>query len=308
MTDFNASGAMLPLDEYYEHCVVPKPKVPPRYSTKPIPKRTNRQAGRLRSYKDAGQDDEDEDEDDDFQSSELESNFQEDNDNISQMNFEMNDFNKMYWEEESLHPELSQSSAQWRTHGNNVNQPAGAAPLAPNDQARGHVKSRLDLREGSRAWNANNQRRHQNNFHRRQQNGQEQRLRTAYNAFSSQTNHAQYPGDVLTNIHNYFQSPQQGAGDLIGTHYYDSLVTPVPQDSSSIISLIDSVSHIPDNRVRNRLGCETISHAPNAFNPFPEPSPVPTMADLDGDNISKMAHNVLLLLKSAAQKTHGSSF
>ncbi|XP_037714837.1 uncharacterized protein LOC119550308 [Drosophila subpulchrella] len=305
MTDFNASAAMLPLDEYYEHCVVPKPKVPPRYTSHPVPKRSKRQAGRLRSYKDAGQDDEDEDEDDDFESSELETNCQDDGDTMGQMNFELNDFNKMYREEESLHPELSQSSAQWRIHGNNVNRPAGSAPLVPNDQTRGHVKSRLDLRDESRVWNVNNnQRRHQNNFHRRQQNGQEQRLRTAYNAFSSnQSNHSNQPTDVLINVQNHFPNYQQGASDLMG-HYghYDSA------NSSSITSLIDSVSHIPDNRVRNRLGCETISRAPNAFNPFPVPSTVPTMVDLDGDDLSKMAHNVLLLLKSAAQRSQQSSF
>jgi len=104
----------------------------------------------LRSYKEAGQDDEDEDEEDDFESSELETNCQDDGDTIGQMSFEMNDFNKMYSEEESLHPELSQSSAQWRIHGNNLNRPAGSAPLVPNEQARGHVKSRLDLRDESR--------------------------------------------------------------------------------------------------------------------------------------------------------------
>jgi len=294
-----------PTDEYYEHCVVPKPKVPPRYTSHPVPKRSKRQAGRLRSYKEAGQDDEDEDEEDDFESSELETNCQDDGDTIGQMNFEMNDFNKMYSEEESLHPELSQSSAQWRIHGNNLNRPAGAAPLVPNDQTRGHVKSRLDLRDESRVWNVNNnQRRNQNNFHRRQQNGQEQRLRTAYNTFSSQSNHYKQPSDVLMNIQNNFQNHQQGASDLMG-HYgqYDSA------NSSSITSLIDSVSHIPDNRVRNRLGCETISRPPNAFNQFPEPSTVvPTMVDLDGDNLSKMAHNVLLLLRSAAQKTQRPSF
>jgi len=106
------------------------------------------------------------------------------------------------------------------------------------------------------------------------------------------------------NIHNNFQNHQQGASDLMG-HYgqYDSA------NSTSITSLIDSVSHIPDNRVRNRLGCETISRPPNAFNQFPEPSTVvPTMVDLDGDNLSKMAHNVLLLLRSAAQKTQRPSF
>ncbi|XP_017003952.2 uncharacterized protein Boot [Drosophila takahashii] len=317
MTNFNASGAMMPLDEYYEHCVVPKPKVPRPYTSMPMTNRTKRQAGRLRSYKELGPEDEDDDEDDDLQGSELDKGYQEDgaiDSNLSQMSFEMNDFNKMYWEEESLNQEVSQTSAQWRIYGNNVNRPAGAAPLVPNDQARGNVKSRLDLRDGSRFRNANNQRRNQNsNNHRRHhqaQDAREQRLRTAYNAFSSETNHARQPGDVLMNIHNHFQYDYQGPNDphasanMMGPDHYDTT------NASSITSLIDSVSHIPDNRVKNRLGCEFL-RSPNTSNDmfagraqgshFQEMSTATTTSDLEEENYSKMAHNVLLFLKSAAQ-------
>ncbi|KAH8367186.1 hypothetical protein KR084_007400, partial [Drosophila pseudotakahashii] len=307
-----------PTDEYYEHCVVPKPKVPRPYTSKPMANKTKRQAGRLRSYKELGQEDEDVEEDDDFQGSELDKNYQEDgaiDSNLSQINFEMNDFNKMYWEEESLNQEVPQSSAQWRIYGNNVNRPAGAAPLVPTDQARSNVKSRLDLRDGSRFRNANNQRRIQinNHNHRRQhqaQDAREQRLRTAYNAFSKETESAKQPPDVLMNMRNHFQYNHQGPNDL---HTSVNMMEPDHYDStnsSSITSLIDSVSHIPDKRVKNRLGCD-ISRSPNTSNDmfagraqdthFLEMRPATTTSDFEDENYSKMAHNVLLFLKSAAQ-------
>ncbi|KAI8036840.1 uncharacterized protein LOC128256089 [Drosophila gunungcola] len=321
MTDFNASAAMLPLDEYYQQCVIPKPIVPPRYSSNPIPKKNRRQAGHLRSYREVGQDDDDDDEDEDILGAELERNNQEEGASNANLNFEMKDFNKMYWEEAGLpNPELSQSSAQWRTYGNNLNRPAGAAPLVPNEQARSSVKSRLDLRNGSRFRNSNNQGRHfnnsqhRNNFHRGQQQAQsamEHRMRTAYNAFSSQTTTSQaiHPGDVLTNISNHFQYPQQGPSDLLSS---TNMMGFEPNDwtgSSSINSPIDSVSNIPDNRVNNRVGLSShITPLNDNFasgaqdNYLQEPS-LDTTNDSESMKVSKMAHNVLLLLKSVAQRT-----
>uniref|UniRef100_A0A6P4ED79 Uncharacterized protein LOC108038907 n=1 Tax=Drosophila rhopaloa TaxID=1041015 RepID=A0A6P4ED79_DRORH len=327
MTDFNASAAMLPLDEYYQQCVIPKPKVPPRYSTKPISKKNKRQAGHLRSYKEVGEDDDDEDDNEDFLGAELERNYQEEGvkEFDADLNFEMNDF-KMNWEEEvSPNLELYQSSAQWRIYGNNVNRPAGAAPLVPNDQTRGNVKSRLDLRNSSRFRDNNNHRRNlnhiqnRNSFHRGQQQAQsamEQRMRTAYNAFSSQsttTAYAKQPGDVLTNINNHFQYSHQDPSDLHTTTNTMGFESNDWAGPSSITSLIDSVSNIPDNRVKNRLGCETISGLPHTSlndlisgvpqdNSFLK-SNLDTANDSESMKVSKMARNVLLLLKSVAQKT-----
>ncbi|XP_017066212.1 uncharacterized protein LOC108104571 isoform X2 [Drosophila eugracilis] len=323
MTHFNATGAMMPLDEYYEQCVVPKPRVPRRYSSNPIPKRCNRQAGRLRSYKDVRQDDEEDEEDEDFLDSELVLNDDVDgygaseiHSSTSQNNFEINDFNKVFCEESS-EPEHTKNSAQWRIYGNNINRADGAAPLTSNNQARDPVKSRLDLRGGSRFRNQHNQWRNlknlkkRNEFHRRQQQTQgakEQRLRTPYNTFNSQTNQAKQSADIVMTIRNEYQYTNNVPIDLhTSTNLYNRT------SSSSISSLIDSVSRIPDNRINNRLASETISHSPNLSNEvfaagapancLLEPSLDTTTADSESIKVSKMAHNVLLLLKSVAQKT-----
>ncbi|XP_026834690.1 uncharacterized protein LOC6541065 isoform X2 [Drosophila erecta] len=315
--------------EYYEQCVVPKPKIPPRYSSNAVPQSGKRQAGHLRSYKEPDQGGDDDVEDEDFQSSVLKTKLVENggteiDSNVAQMNYEINDFDKMYWEQDSHSSEASQSSEMWRLYGNNVYRPSGADQLVPNDQARGHVKSRLDLRDGSRFRNNLNQRRnHQQNVHRRNQihrrqhhvqNAKEQHPRTAYNAFSSQTIHANQQTDVLMNVNNHFQYTHQAPSDLRRS---TNNIEPDHCDwtgYSSIGSLIESVAHIPDNRVKNRLPCETITRYTDISKDIfagegqkvhkPQTGLEPAAVDSESMKVSKMAHNVMLLLKSVAQQNN----
>ncbi|EDW89449.1 uncharacterized protein LOC6528695 [Drosophila yakuba] len=325
MTDFNASGVMLPLDDYYKQCVVPKPKIPPRYSSNGVSKGGKRQAGHLRSYMNLDQSGDDYFEDKDFQGPICQENGANEIDtNVEQMKFEINDFDKMYWEQDSHSSEASQSCALGRVYGNNVNRPSEADPLSPNHQARGHVKSRLDLRDGSRLHNNINQmRNHQYNhhnrhkFHRRQhqaQSSKEQSLRTAYNALSSQTNHANQQTDILMNINNHFQYTHQAPSDLRGRTINICPDTYDWSASSSIGSLIESVSLMPDNRVKNGLPCETITRYTDISKDIlagetqdihkPQTGLDSASVDSESMKVSKMAHNVMLLLKSVAQQNN----
>ncbi|EDX06290.1 uncharacterized protein LOC6733651 [Drosophila simulans] len=326
MTDFNASGVILSLDEYFEQCVEPKPRIPPRYSFNAASKGGNRQPGHLRSYKDQDQDGDD-DEIEDFQGSVLENgqsiltNFDS---TASQINFEMNDFDKVYWEQESQSSEASQGSATCRMFGNNVNRPSAAAQLGLSDQARGHVKSRLDLREGSRFRNSFNKGRKRqynlhtrNEFHRQQHQPQiakEQGQRSAYNAFSSQKIHPNQQTDLQIGVNKHFQYTHQAPIDLrssrnnMGPDQYDWT------GSTSIGSLMDSVPHIPNNRVKNHLPCETITrYTDNSMGVFagegqdihkPQTGLEPAAVDSERMKVSKMARNVLLFLKSVAQQNN----
>ncbi|XP_043658920.1 uncharacterized protein LOC122623568 isoform X3 [Drosophila teissieri] len=292
MTDFNASGVMLPLDDYYQQCVVPKPKIPPRYSSNDVSKGGKRQAGHLRSYMNLDQSGDDDVEDKDFQGAIFQENGATEIDtNVAQINFEINDFDKMYWEQDSHSSEASQSCALGRMYGNNVNRPLEADPLSPYDQARGHVRSRLDLRDGSRLHNNFNQRsNHQYNlhnrhkFHRRQQQAQ-----------NSKYTH---------------QAPSELRGRTIN-------IVPDTYDwsaSSSIGSLIKSASLIPDNRVKNRLPCETITRYSDISKDIiageaqdihrPQTGLDSASVDSESMKVSKMAHNVMLLLKSVAQQNN----
>nr|AAM29481.1 RE43986p [Drosophila melanogaster] len=327
MTDFNASGVILSLDEYFEQCVVPKPRIPPRYSSNAAPKGDNRQLGHLQTYKDQDQGGDTDVEVEDFQGSVLangQSILTEFDSNVSQINFEINDFGKVYCETESQSSEASQGSATWRMNGNNVNRPSAAAQLGLSDQARGHVKSRLDLREGSRFRNNFNKRRNRqynhherNEFHRHQHQPQiakKEVLRYAYNAFSSQEIHSNQQTDLDIDVNKHFQYTHQAPTDprssrnYMGPDHYDWT------GSTSIGSLIDSVSHIPDNRVKNHLPCETITrYTDNSMNVFageaqdinkPQTDLKPAAVDSESMKISKMAHNVMLLLKSVAQQNN----
>ncbi|XP_043658846.1 uncharacterized protein LOC122623568 isoform X2 [Drosophila teissieri] len=325
MTDFNASGVMLPLDDYYQQCVVPKPKIPPRYSSNDVSKGGKRQAGHLRSYMNLDQSGDDDVEDKDFQGAIFQENGATEIDtNVAQINFEINDFDKMYWEQDSHSSEASQSCALGRMYGNNVNRPLEADPLSPYDQARGHVRSRLDLRDGSRLHNNFNQRsNHQYNlhnrhkFHRRQQQAQNskvQSLRTAYNALSSQKIPPNQQTDILMNINNHFQYTHQAPSELRGRTIN---IVPDTYDwsaSSSIGSLIKSASLIPDNRVKNRLPCETITRYSDISKDIiageaqdihrPQTGLDSASVDSESMKVSKMAHNVMLLLKSVAQQNN----
>jgi len=281
----------------------------------------------LQSYKDQDQGGDDDVEVEDFQGSVLangQSILTEFDSNVSQINFEINDFDKVYCETESQSSEASQGSATWRMNGNNVNRPSAAAQLGLSDQARGHVKSRLDLREGSRFRNNFNKRRNRqynhherNEFHRHQHQPQiakKEVLRYAYNAFSSQEIHSNQQTDLDIDVNKHFQYTHQAPTDprssrnYMGPDHYDWT------GSTSIGSLIDSVSHIPDNRVKNHLPCETITrYTDNSMNVFageaqdinkPQTDLKPAAVDSESMKISKMAHNVMLLLKSVAQQNN----
>ncbi|XP_017044688.1 uncharacterized protein LOC108090488 [Drosophila ficusphila] len=326
MTSFNASSALLPLDEYYEQCVVPKPVVPARYSSNPIPYKAKRQAGRLRSYKEQGQEDDDnnDDEDEDFKGIEEKRFCQEKSTEgfDTTLSFELNDFNQIYGEEEaSSNSELPRTSAQWRIYGNNMNRPPGAAPFVPNTSTRGNVKSRLDLRSGSRFQNNKNQRQYNNNFENRNnfyrgqqhaQNAIEQRMRTSYNAFGNQASQGNQSTDVLMNLNNNFQYSHQDPSDLLSNTNVMGIDQQDFASSSTITSLINSVSNIPENRVKNRFPCETVLHTPTssvndtfARRAHDFPFPVPDLDDAntpESVKVSKIAKNVLLLLMGVAQK------
>lgn len=154
-------------DEYYTHYVQPKPKIPKHYGFHPD--KRQRQAAHLQSYKDANGEDEDEaDEDESQQVDELNSSIQDTN--MNQINFETNDFNRLYQETDEPmdqtdntkqvpNADMSADSAQWRIQANNVNRPPGAAPLVPTDAPR-KQPPRKDPQRGNR-WhqNQNNRRR-----------------------------------------------------------------------------------------------------------------------------------------------------
>ncbi|KAH8401007.1 hypothetical protein KR009_002374 [Drosophila setifemur] len=353
MTFFNAAGVLMGLgrfplcqfrfilqinsflvDEYYDKCVEIKPRIPPRYSSSNDRKRKNRQAGHLRSYKDLDCPLED-DEDEEDEGTDLERNF--DGSNVSQIDYEINDFNKMYCEKEGQMQGISPSSAQWRIHANNVNRPPGAPPLVPSaSYSRDNVKNRLDLRTESRGFRRPNQRNRNNQNKRNNQNNRprnnrlgngfhrvihkapmEQRMRNSYNAFNSSHNDTQQSGDVLMNTNNHFQNIQQRPYELNTTNrmYSDNNG---PMGMNSITSLINSVSKIPDDRVKNR-NKESLFN--NGFEGAVEVRPRQNGEILLGDligmnpnedsnfNVSDVARNVLLLLKSVAQKpTEENSF
>ncbi|XP_064543407.1 homeobox protein 2 [Drosophila montana] len=167
MTSFNAPAILMPLDEYYTHYVQPKPKIPKHYGFHPD--KRQRQAAHLQSYKDTNGEDEDEADDDESQQvDELNSSIQDTN--MNQINFETNDFNRLYQETDAPmdqtnntkqvpNAEVSADSAQWRIQPNNVNRPPGAAPLVPSDAPR-NQPPRQNPHRGNR-WhqNQNNRRR-----------------------------------------------------------------------------------------------------------------------------------------------------
>ncbi|TDG51707.1 hypothetical protein AWZ03_001767 [Drosophila navojoa] len=144
MSSFNSPDILMPLDEYYDQCVVPKPRIPKHYGFH-VEKR-QRQAARLQSYRDNPENDEDELEDEE-EEEEIEGlNSSMEDSNMKQISFETNDFNKIYEEAESQNStnnaaqepktEIPASSAQWRIAPINVNRPQGAAPLVPMDAPR----------------------------------------------------------------------------------------------------------------------------------------------------------------------------
>lgn len=258
-----------PTDDYYTKCVNPKPLIPPSYpgasgkghrqaahhqegQTRQAVHRQvgHRQAGHLRSYKDLGDSDDDDDKDEVVVVDEYMKNSPEGiaecdfNSNVSQINFEMDDFNKTYCDESSPWQGESSSSQQWRL---NVNRPQ------PNAGQKSNVKSRLDLgcknrwqkRNGHKKsnWNRNNcNRNNPGASHSRgqQQASMEQRMRNAYRSFSA--NPEQSSANVLMNHKYNLQSLQQQPPEVRNTMGFPS----------SITSLVDSVSNLSDNRAYNR--------------------------------------------------------
>ncbi|KAH8258480.1 hypothetical protein KR038_012039, partial [Drosophila bunnanda] len=255
-------------DEYWKNCVNPKPPIPPRYpgakfhlhhqtgatqegQTKQAGHRKvgQRQAGNVRSYKDEQDSDDDEDEllgtgesvedspdgpDSDFKS------------NVTQISYEMDDFNKTYCDESSPWQNDSSNSLQWRRHNANA--------ARPNVGQKNNVKSRLDFNFKNR-WNKrnmnqgprkNNRDTIQNrgvtqNYNRGQQQQQarlmlQERMRFAYKSFKD--NNTDQSLDVPMNHNNNFQTVPQNPPDV--------------GYSSTITSMIDSVTNLADSRVHNR--------------------------------------------------------
>ncbi|EDW01754.1 asparagine-rich protein [Drosophila grimshawi] len=156
MTSFNAPTVLMPLDEYYDHYVNPKPHIPksyPGYSG-----RKQRQAAHLQSYRDDPDDNEDHDDDDEDDEEEQPQQQQVDEydspvdeSNQNQIEFETNEFNQLYKDiDDPMGPEQAETtpptSTQWRIHPTNVNRPPGAAPLVHNNA---HGKSKMQ-QHGSR--------------------------------------------------------------------------------------------------------------------------------------------------------------
>lgn len=215
-------------DDYYDHCVLPKPTIPKRYPGYEG-NRKKRQAARLQSYKDAAGDDEEEEDEDEDVDMEDEFNSSIQDANINQIVFEANEFDQMY---ENIDDSLATTnngtlsppsiekvkSAQWRIQPNNMNRPTGSAPLVPNDAPRGQLPSRTGPRmqqqqQGCYNRGSNNNSRCNNGRipiqnrlgHRNMQRGQmEQRVRNAFNNYSQDHNNNNQQ-QVLANIKNNFQ-------------------------------------------------------------------------------------------------------
>ncbi|ALC41139.1 CG13741, partial [Drosophila busckii] len=200
---------IVPVDDYYDKCVEPKISIPKRY-----PGVTSsgfkRQAARLRSYKeiDAMNDDEQEYEDDeDNENSQkydeapfIDSPIYESNE--SQIDFEINDFNRLYDEVDDNgshgHEQMPANSAQWRIQPNNVNRPAGSAPLVPNNyRGRGRRRNRYNQNNNNLRGSVHSRLGYNMNM-RNQQQG----MLNAYNNFSNQGGRA--PQQVVTNINAHF--------------------------------------------------------------------------------------------------------
>lgn len=219
------------VDDYYDHCVLPKPNIPKSYPGYEG-NRKKRQAARLQSYKDEtcdNEEDEDEDMGDEFNSSIQDAN-------INQIVFEANEFDQMY---ENIDDSMATTndrtpsppsiekvgSAQWRIQPRNMNRPIGSAPLVPSDAPRGQLLSRTGPRmqqqqqqQGCNNRGNNNNSRCNNGRipiqnrlgHRNMQRGQmEQRVRTAFNAFNNNPQHNNNNNNqqqVLMNMNNHFQN------------------------------------------------------------------------------------------------------
>lgn len=221
-------------DDYYDHCVIPKPNIPKSYPGYQGT-RKKRQAARLRSYKDdAGDNEEEEDEDEDM-GDEFNSSIQDANRN--QILFEANDFDQMYDNIDDSMATTNDStpsppsidkvgSAQWRIQTSNINRPIGSAPLVPSNAPRSELPSHTGPSMRQQQQGCNNRRGNKNSRcnngripiqnrlgPRNMQRGQMgQRVRNAFNAFNNNPQHNNNNNNqqqVLMNMNNKFQNVGQ---------------------------------------------------------------------------------------------------
>ncbi|KPU75890.1 uncharacterized protein Dana_GF12711, isoform C [Drosophila ananassae] len=298
MTFFNAAGVLMSLDEYSQKCVDAKPLRRSSYKT------NRRQAGHLRSYKDLDFfQDEDEDDYDavpttGFKSLSLN---KEVDPNMNQINFEMDEFNKIYSEETGSTPTVSSNPDQRRIQDNNARRPSDASTTGSDKNLRPNVKARLDLRAQSRSYFKKNQRKRNNQNWNQNNNGQhhrgqggnrvqkplvgqplmEQRMRNAYNAFS---NTPEQQNDIkTTNTNSIFSQvnsvssfPYQPANNL-----EQSLIQP----ERSYGNGFNGPQHTPMPNNKNAVVGELIGISPFGPSNF---------------NVEDVARNVLLLLSSVS--------
>ncbi|XP_017027244.1 uncharacterized protein Boot [Drosophila kikkawai] len=318
MTSFNAVGAILPLDEYWKNCVHPKPLIPPSYpgarfhthsnqagptqegQTRQAEQRQvgHRQPGNVRSYKD-----EDGDSDDDEErvgtSASLENslNCSADSDfksNVSQMNYEMDDFNKTYCDESTSWQSESSNSVQGRRPNANT--------ARPNVGQKSNVKSRLNFKNRWNKRNGNQKPRKNNgntihhlgaNQNQQQQQARfmmQEHMRYAYNSFRDNT--VDQPPNVLMNHTNNLQTIPQNPPDM----FYSSTVT----------SMIDSVANLAVSRVPNQsyVSFETPGPSLNAgngaqaqLNTQPNPG---HQVELNNYTVQQVARHVSLMMTTVS--------
>ncbi|XP_034476445.1 GATA zinc finger domain-containing protein 4 [Drosophila innubila] len=239
MTSFSSAGALMPLDVYYDHCVLPKPNIPKRYPGVIGNAKKKREAARLQSYKDNAEDDDDEEIEEDEEEMEVERKHVDEFDssiqdsNMNQIDYETNEFNMLYEETKDVKDKIDQNpatavsetpagSAQWRIQPNNVNRPPGAAPLIPTNAPRGNLQSAAGragrgIRKKRFYPNNNNNNNNRNNspnsvHNRLGYNAQRGRfpMRNNNNLFNNSNNNPfNNNNNNNTNNNNYNGNPQQ---------------------------------------------------------------------------------------------------
>ncbi|KAM8712938.1 hypothetical protein ACLKA7_013295 [Drosophila subpalustris] len=236
MTSFSSAGALMPLDDYYDHCVLPKPNIPKSYPGFSGNTKKKREAAHLQSYKD--NDDADEDDDDEIDEDEVERQHVDEfntsiqDSNMNQIDFETNEFNVLYDEANDVTDtgeqnstravtETPAGSAQWRIEPNNMNRPPGAAPLVPINAPRSRFQAgaaRASRGIQRRRYNNNNYNRNNPQYSIKDRIGYKFPMRNACNPFknNNNTNNNNNHGNmqqqqVLMNMNNQFQNQfQQG--------------------------------------------------------------------------------------------------
>lgn len=240
---------------------------------------------------------------------------------MNQINFEMDEFNKIYSEETGATPTVSSNNDQRRIQDNDGRRPSDASTTGSDKNLRPNVKARLDLRAQSRSYFKKNQRKRNNQNWNQNNNGQhhrgqggnrvqkplvgqplmEQRMRNAYNAFS---NTPEQQNDIKTTVRYCFQNIYSSR----------TIANSNKQNSNSIFSQVNSVSSFPyqpANNLEQSLIQPERSYG-NGFN-GPQHTPMPNnknavVGELIGIspfgpsnfNVEDVARNVLLLLSSVS--------